>query len=119
MKRTGLNTWGSDILLMKPTCAIDSPKRLLLLAFNVLSSTLLLSKTGNCSGLLHAWLKNIQLTCFPAGTIEKLSRLFHIIEQENRKSTGAVNKKMSDTRLQELTAILLVPYCGMINTYSL
>lgn len=119
MKRTGLNTWGSDILLMKPTCAIDSPKRLLSLAFNVLSSTMFLPKTGNCSGLLHTWVKNIQCTCFSAGTPENSTCLFHIIEQANRKSTGAVNKKMLNTRLQELTAILLVPYCGMVNTFSL
>ncbi len=119
MKRTGLNTWGSDILLMNPSLAIDSPKCLLLVAFNVLWSIQLFSKTGNLSSSLHAWAKNELRNCFPGRRDEKLTGLFHIIEQKCRKSTGAVNKKKQDKPWQWFVDNLLIPYCGTSDIYLL
>ncbi len=119
MKRTGLNTWGSDILLMKPTLSIDLLKRLLLLAIKAFTFLQISYMTEILSSSLHRWVKKSKLAFLWEMTKRKPGYVFHIIEQVNRKSTAAVNKNYREKGLYRFETILYVPYYGTMNNNSL
>jgi hypothetical protein len=118
MKITGLNTWGSDILFTKPTYAIDFLKCLLSLDIIALCVTQLIGKTANHTSSLHLWIKKNRNLCLPVMATKTVSGLFHIVEQENQKSTAVVNKKNQNKGVQRFAHDFFVPYYGTKNTYS-
>lgn len=119
MKRTGLNTWGSDILLMKPACAKNFLKHLLLLAVNVLSFRHFSYMTEMSTTSLHLWIKKTIRVCFPMIATKTVSGIFHIVEQGYDKSTGTVNKKNKNQEVQWFIQSSSVPYYGTMNIHSL
>lgn len=96
MKKTGFDTWGSDILFMNPTASVDCMKCLLLLDINGLSPAYISAKTKISSPSLHQNGEKIKkdnyASFFLLPTKSKTS-LFHIIEQDCAESTAHVNTK--------------------------
>ena len=101
MKRTGFNTWGSDILFMNPSSSVDCMKCLLMLDISVLYPAHHSAKTEISSPSLHLKGEKIKndnhASCFQLPT-KKETSLFHIIEQDCGESTVYVNKKVAVCR---------------------